>query len=182
MTYSVLQFVLRNIFQVLFVCWLLNVIVVFTCLQHTFPAFDLHRVHLPSLEVFKSFLTLLFSIQCVSIISWMFLLRLNAAISSFLKLFLRFSFISKIFQFFLMVLVIFGRSRLYVITRGILSDFFHVSFSVIRSILLRSLILSRCSLINHEWYPCFMKLFYISLKLLFKSTWFALIPLIYIYV
>ena len=48
--------------------------------------------------------------------------------------FLRFSFICKIIQFFLMVLVIFGRNRLYVITRGILFDFFRVSFSVIKSI------------------------------------------------
>ena len=65
---------------------LLNVVVVFTCLQHVFTAFDLHVVHLPSFKVFKSFLTLPFSIQCVPIISLMFLLRLNAVIGSFLKI------------------------------------------------------------------------------------------------
>ena len=109
MAYSVLQFVLWNIFQVLFVCWLLNVVVVFICLQNTFPAFDLHSVHLPSFKVFKSFLTLSFFIQCVPIISWIFLFCLNAVIGSFLKIYWRFSFTCKIFQFFLMVLAIFCR-------------------------------------------------------------------------
>ena len=66
----------------------------------------------------------------------------------FENFFVKFSFICKIFQYFLMVLVIFGRNRLHVITRGILSDFCRVSFSVARSILLNRLILSRCSLIN----------------------------------
>ena len=48
-----------------------------------------------------------------------------------MKILLRLLFICKIFQFFLMVSVIFSRSRSYVITRGILFDFFRVSFSVI---------------------------------------------------
>ena len=124
MAYSVLQIVLWNIFQVLFVCWLLNVVVVFTCLQHTFPAFDLHSVQLPSFKVFKSFLILPLSIQCVPIISWMLLFCLNAVIGSFLKIFLRFLFTRKIFQFFVMVLVIFCRNQLYIIKRGILSDLY----------------------------------------------------------
>ena len=58
------------------------------------------------------------------ITSWMFLFRLNAAIGSFLKISLRFSITCKIFQFFLMVLVVFVRNQLHVITRGILFDFF----------------------------------------------------------
>ena len=116
-----------------FFCWLLNLVVVFTCLQHIFPAFDLHGVHLPSFKVFRFLLTLPFSIQCLPIISWIFLFRLNAVIGSFLKISLRFLFICKIFQFFQMVLVIFDRNRLYVITRGVLPDFF-ASFAVIRSI------------------------------------------------
>ena len=166
MVYFLFEFVLSNIFQVLFVGWFLNIVVVFTCLQHIFQAFDVHGVHLPSFKAFKFFLTLLFSIECVPIIFWMVLFRLNAVIGSFLKIALRFLFICKIFQFFLMVLIIFGRNQLYVITRGILSDFFRLSFSVIRSIKLSRLILSRCSLINDGWYPCFLKLFFISLKLL----------------
>ena len=118
----------------------------------------------------KSFLTLPCSIQCVPIVFWMFLFRLNAVIGSFLKISLKFSFICKTIQFFLMVLVIFDRNRLYVITKGILSDFCRVSFSVIKSILLSRLILSRCSLINDGWDPYFTNLFFISLRLLFKST------------
>ena len=79
-------------------------------------------------------LTLAFSSQCVPRISWMFLFPLNAVIGSFLKISLSFWFTCKTFQFLLMVLVIFGRNWLYVITKGILSDFFHVPFSIIRSI------------------------------------------------
>ena len=94
--------------------------VVFTCLQHIFQAFDLHGVHLRSFKVFKYFLTLPISIQCVAIIDWVFLFRLNAVIVSVLKISLRFFFICEIFQFFLMVLVIFGRNQLNVITRSIL--------------------------------------------------------------
>ena len=134
MTYSVSQFVLWNIFQAFFVCWLLNIVVVFTCLQHIIPTFELHGVHLPSFEIFKFNLTLAFSSQCVPRISWMFLFPLNAVVGSFLKISLSFWFTCKTFQFLLMVWVIFGRNRLYVITRGILSDFFHVPFSKIRSI------------------------------------------------
>ena len=152
---------------------------IFTCFQHICPAFELHGVQLPSFKVFKSFWTLTFSIQCVPMISWMFLFCINGAISSILKISLKFWFICKVFQFFLMVLAVFSRNQWYVITRGILSDFSCVSFSVIRSILLYRLILSRCPLINDGCYLCFTKLFFISLRLLFKSTWFELICLIW---
>ena len=166
-------------YAICIVCWcswmLLNVVVVFTCLQDMFPAFDLHNVHLPSFKVFKFFLNLSFFIQCVPIISWMILFLLNAVISSFLNISLKFPYICKILQ---LILVIFGRTRLYVITRVILSDFCLVSFSIIISILLSRLILSRYLLINDGWYPCFMKLLFISLRLLFQSTWFELICLI----
>ena len=80
-----LQFAMWNIFQVLFVCWLLNVAIVFTCLRDIFPGFDLHGVHLPYFKVFISFLTLPFSIQCVQITSWMFSFLLNAVIVFFFK-------------------------------------------------------------------------------------------------
>ena len=116
------------------------------CSFHLFAtyisSFDMHGVHLPSVKVFICFLTLPFSVKCVSIISWMFLFRLSAVIGSFLKISLKFSFICKVFQFFLMSLVIFGRNRFYVITRDILFDFCRVSFSVISLILLSRLILS----------------------------------------
>ena len=174
MVYSLLQLVLWKILQVFFVCWLLNVVVVFTCLKHIFPAFDLQGIHWIS---FKSFLTLPCSIQCIPNIR-IFLFHLNAVLGSFLKISLKFSFVCKIFQFFLIVLIIIGRNQLYIITRGILSDFFRVSFSAIRSILLSRLILSRFPLINNGSYPCFTRLFFISLRLLFKSTWFELICLI----
>ena len=112
------------------------------CSFHLFAkyisGFYLHGVHLRFFNIFKSFsLTLPCSTQCVPM------------------LLVDFSFIFKIFQFFLMVLVIFSRNQLYVITRGILSDFCRVSLSVIRWILLSRLILSRCSLINDVSYPCF---------------------------
>ena len=58
------------------------------------------------------------------ITSWMFLFRLNAVIGSFLKISLRILITCKIFQFFLMVLVVFVRNQLHVITRGVLFDFF----------------------------------------------------------
>ena len=109
--YFVLKFVLWNILQVLPVCWISNVVVDIPCLQHSFLAFDLYVVHLPYFKVFKSFLTLPFSIQCVPIIYSMFMFHLNADIGSFLKISLKFSFICKIFQFFLMVSVVFGRNR-----------------------------------------------------------------------
>ena len=54
----------------------------------------------------------------------MFLFRLNAVIGSFLKISLRLLITCKIFQFFLMVLVVFVTNQLYAITSGILSDFF----------------------------------------------------------
>ena len=74
-----------------------------------------------SLDIFVSF-------KCtVPIISWMFLFRLNDVVS-FLKIPLKFSFICKIFQFFLMILVILGRNRLYVIMWDVLSDFCSVFF------------------------------------------------------
>ena len=53
----------------------------------------------------------------------MLLFRLNAVIGSFLKISLTFSITCKTFHFFLVVLVIFVRNQLYVITRDILSDF-----------------------------------------------------------
>ena len=82
-------------------------------------------------------MTLLFSIQCVPIFFWMWLFFLNAVVglNAVLKIHLKFSFICKIFQWFLMVLVIFGRNLLYVITSGILW-FLTCVFSVTRSILL----------------------------------------------
>ena len=109
---------------------------------------------------------------------WKVLFCLNDVIDIFLKISLKFLSICKIFLFFLMVLVTLGRNWLYVIMIGILSDFCCVSFSIIRSILLSRLFLLRCLLINDELYPCFTKLFFISLKLLLKSTWFELIPFI----
>ena len=78
-----------------------------------------------------------------------------------------------------MVLVIAGRNRLHVITRGILPDFCRVSFTVLRSILLKNVIILRSLLINDGCYLCFTKLFLISLRLLFKSTRFELIRLIW---
>ena len=113
-----------------------------------FPVFVLHSLHLPSLKVHKFFLNLLFSTQCVTIISWMFFFfHLNVAIGSFLKIYLKFLFMCKTFSFFLIILIIFGRNWLYVIMKGIMFDFSCVSFPIIRSILL-SIYPPRCSLIN----------------------------------
>ena len=107
-----------------------------------FPVFVLHSVHLPSFKVFKFFLILLFSTQCVTIISWVFFFfHLNVAIGSFLKIYLKFLFMCKTFPFFLIILIIFGRNQLYVIMKGIMFDFSCVSFPIIRSILLSRFIL-----------------------------------------
>ena len=80
------------------------------CSFHLFAtyisAFDPHGRHLPFFKVFKSFLTLLFFIQRAPINFWMFLFCLNDVVGSLLKISLRLSFICKLFQFFLMVLVL----------------------------------------------------------------------------
>ena len=84
-------------------------------------------------------------------------------------------------------MVIFGRNRLYVITRGVLSDFCLVS--IIRSILLSRLIFSRCLLINDVWSfqdVCWsmmnstlvLRSCFSFLRLLLKFIWFELIRLI----
>ena len=84
---------------------------------------------------------------------WCFFFQINAVIGSFLKVSLKFPFFCNILQFFIIVLVKIGKNRLYVITRGYLSDFCRVSLSVIMLILLSRLIISIYSLINDELYP-----------------------------
>ena len=69
MAYFVWQFVLWNIFKVLFVCWHVNVVVI--------------------LKVCKSFLTLLFYMKWAPVISWMFLFCLNYVVGSVLKKFFK---------------------------------------------------------------------------------------------
>ena len=127
----------------------------YCCSFHFFAtyisSFDQHGVHLPSFKTFKSFLTPPFSIQCVPIISGMYLFRLNAVIGSFLKISLKFSFICTIFQFFRMFFIIFGKIGYIKLKEVFCLTFFRVSFSVLWSILLSRLILSRCSLINDGW-------------------------------
>ena len=136
-----------------FVCWLLNVVVVFTCLEHIFSALDLYGVDLPSFKVFKSLLTLPFSIQCVTMISLMFFFSNKCCYWFIFESFFKISVFCNILQFFIIVLVKIGKNWLYVITRGYLSDFCRVSLSVIMLILLSRLIISIYSLINDELYP-----------------------------
>ena len=59
--------------NVRFVCWLKNVFVVSTWLQHRVIVPDKQGVHFPVLEGILSFVTLLFSIRVLPIISFRFL-------------------------------------------------------------------------------------------------------------
>ena len=56
--------------NVRFVCWLKNVFVVSTWVQHRVLVPDKHGVHFPALEGILNFLTLPFSIRVLPIISF----------------------------------------------------------------------------------------------------------------
>ena len=71
-TYSILQLWLKKMLNVRFACWLMNVFVVSTWLQHRVLALDKHGVHFPILEGKLNFLTSPISIRVPPIISFRF--------------------------------------------------------------------------------------------------------------
>ena len=100
--------------NVRFVCWLMNVFVVSTWLQHRVLVPDKHGVHFPVLGGILNFLTLPFSIRVFPIISFRFLFPLKAVIGCSLNNSRRFSLVWRMFQFLQTTAVRFGKNRLYV--------------------------------------------------------------------
>ena len=100
--------------NVRFVCWLMNVFVVSTWLQHRVLVPDKHGVHFPALEGILNFLTLPFSIRVLPIISFRFLFLLKAVIGCSWNNSRRFLLVWRMFQFLRTTAVRFGKNRLYV--------------------------------------------------------------------
>ena len=84
-TYWLLHVSLWSILKVLFVCWLVNVCILNTCVQHNDGLVELQGMEFP-FSLVRFFLKI---ISCLSvwppIISWRFLLRLNAITGVSLK-------------------------------------------------------------------------------------------------
>ena len=112
--YSLLQLRLKKMLNVCFVCWLINVFVVSTWLQHRVLAPDKHRVRFPVLEGILNFLTLPFSIHVPPIIFFRFLFLLKAVIGCSWKNSCRFLLVWRMFQFLWITAVRFGKNWLYV--------------------------------------------------------------------
>ena len=117
-TYSLLQLRLKKILNVRLVCWLMNVFVVSTWLQHRVLVPDKHGVHSPVLEGILNFLTLPFSIRVLPIISFRFLFLLKAVIGCSWNNSRRFLLVWRMFQFLRTTTVRFGKNRLYVNING----------------------------------------------------------------
>ena len=83
-TYSLLVLSLKKMLNVRFACWLMNVFVVSTWLQHRVIVPNKHSVHFPILEGILIFLILLFFIRVLPFTSFRFLFLLKGR--SFLKL------------------------------------------------------------------------------------------------
>ena len=115
-----MQVSLWNILKVLFVCWLVNVCVFNTCVQHSDGLVELQGIEFP-FSLVRFFLK---TFPCLTvwppIISWRFLLRLNAIIGVSLNTRWNSVFICKIFQFLFTILDMLGSVLLYVIDSGIL--------------------------------------------------------------
>ena len=104
--------------NVRFVCWLMNVFVVSTWLQHRVLVPDKHGVHFPVLEGILNFLFLPFSIRVLPIISFRFLFLLKAVIGWSWNNSRRFLLVWRLFQFLRTTAVKFGKNRLYVNING----------------------------------------------------------------
>ena len=103
-----------NILKVLFVCWLVNVCVFNTCVLHSDGLVELQGIEF----LFSLVRFFLKTFPCLTlwppIISWRFLLHLNAIISVPLNTQWNSVFICKIFQFLFTILVMLGNILLYV--------------------------------------------------------------------
>ena len=104
--------------NVRFVCWLMNVFVVSTWLQHRVLVPDKHGVHFPVLEGILNFLTLPFSIRVLLIISFRYLFLLKAVIGCSWNNSRRFLLVWRMFQFLRTTGVRFGKNKLYVNING----------------------------------------------------------------
>ena len=117
-----MQVSLWNILKVLFVCWLVNVCVFNTCVQHSDCLVELQGIVFP-FSLIRFFLK---TFPCLTvwppIISWRFLLLLNAIIGVSVSLNTRQDsvFICKMFQFLFTILHMLGSVLMYVIDSGIL--------------------------------------------------------------
>ena len=100
--------------NVRFVCWLMNMFVVRSWLQHRILAPDKHRMRLSVLEAILNFLTLPFSICVPPTVSFRFLLHLKAVIRCSWNNSRRLLLIWRMFQFLQTSAVRFGKNRLYV--------------------------------------------------------------------
>ena len=100
--------------NVRFVCWLMNMFVVRSWLQHRILEPDKHRMHLSVLEAILNFLTLPFSICVPPTVSFRFLLHLKAVIRCSWNNSRRLLLIWRMFQFLQTSAVRFGKNRLYV--------------------------------------------------------------------
>ena len=116
--YSLLQLRLKKMLNVRFVCWLMNVFVVSTWLQHRVLVPDKHGVHFPVLEGILNFLFLPFSIRVLPIISFRFLFLLKAVIGCSWNNSRRFLLVWRMFQFLRTTGVRFGKNKLYVNING----------------------------------------------------------------
>ena len=104
--------------NVRFVCWLMNVFVVSTWLNHKVLVPDKHGVDFAVLEGILNFLTLPFSICVLLIISFRFLFLLKAVIGRSWNNSRRFLLVWKMFQFLQTTAVRFGENRLCVNING----------------------------------------------------------------
>ena len=138
-----MQVSLWNILNDFFVCWLINVCVFNVCVQHSDSLVELQVIDF-LFSLAKFFLKFF---PCLTvwppIISWRFLLHLNAIIGVAWNTLWNLVFICKIVQFIFTILDMLGSILLYVTDSGILFLFFslHVNSSFL-SILFYFLICS----------------------------------------
>ena len=119
-------------------------------------AISKHEEHFLGFKVFLFiFFTMLFWILLLSMSSLKFLLRLKAVTGSFWKNFFRDLLTDSIFQFFRIILLMFGKNRLYVISKG-MRVLYGLSFLLpfISSFLSSFSSVLMCLSNSSELYPC----------------------------
>ena len=99
--------------NILLVWLLLNVVACTICLQHRVLLLANHGVHLPCILFVNFFLTLLFSINWVQIMSLRFSFQRKAKIAGFWNISAKFWFICRWWQCFITIYFIFGSLLLY---------------------------------------------------------------------
>ena len=101
-----------------FACWLMNVFVVSSWLQHRVLAPDKHELYFPILAWILNILTLPFLIRVSPITFFRFLVLLKAVIGCSWNNSCRFLLVWRMFQFLQITAVTFGKNRLYVNING----------------------------------------------------------------